>query len=103
MALSAACTNHDQVTPPVCIVLDASPAQPCSSIGETCVNPGDDPPQCTCTKSGWLCPVHHDARAGDAESEADDGPLLILNLGDAQMTDDVAEDVTQYDAGGDVE
>jgi hypothetical protein len=114
----AACTNHDQVTAAVCGAGETA-SQPCSSVGATCVNPGVDPPMCTCTHSGWSCPVYRDAQPADAESDAepdsddasddyqDDFPQLILNLGDASMPDDATgdatSDITLTDAAGDGE
>jgi hypothetical protein len=103
--LIAACSNHDQITAAVCSA-DETASKPCSSVGATCVNPGFDPPSCTCTHSGWSCPMHRDAQLADAEADGepdaddasddyqDDFPQLILNLGDASMPDDAKGDAT---------
>jgi hypothetical protein len=96
LSLATACSNHGQVTDPVCFALDAGPSQPCSTDGLRCVNPGEDPPVCTCVHAVWSCPVHHH------EVEASEDVVnLTLNLDAAQVTEDAQEDAAGDAAGGD--
>jgi hypothetical protein len=92
----AACSHGGQVTDPVCWAIDAGQARPCSTIGMTCVNPGE--PSCTCTPAGWHCPVPFDAHA---YQDAPDGPDLSLHLDATAVTPEASDDAVTPEASGD--